>query len=587
MGNPTVNPPMPDTTSAGMATKRVSKKKREKRQKAQDNKASSGSIKSGFSITGSLSAYAGLYTTSLKENRNQPTPLGVGGYATINLPGGISIPFSVTLGNQGAAFRQPFNQYGVSPTWRWITLHAGYRNVVFSPFTLAGHTFLGGGVELNPGLLRLGFVYGRFNKAIQSDLANPDVVPAYNRLGYAAKLGIGRGANYIDLLLMRAADDSASIGPVRDSTQNSPRPAENAVVGISGRSRLFNFLTIELDGALSAYTRDVRSRTVSFADSSSIYRTLEGQDVFKLRQSSQITSALQGAIGYSGRTAGLKLNYRRLDPNFQTMGAYFFQSDLIAYTVSPMLNLFNGKARLSGSYGWQEDNLYRNKAATSRRIISSANLSLNPTQAFGIDLSYSDYGIGQRPGRQTIIDTIRLAQNNSTLTANIRYAINQPTSQQVITLTASRQALADLNSNTAAQTESDNLIFNGGYFYQPIKAGFGLNGTFSYTTTRLPTFSDTIRQRSNFYGPTIGGTLQQFNQKLSLAGNLSYLVSEQQNENGQVITITGSASYKLHYNQNISLQYVYLYSNPGGTLPGFNETRLTLVYGLSLSSRRN
>ncbi len=107
-------------------------------------------------VSGGLNAYAGFYTADGIAARNQASPFGLSGAVTVALPGGISLPFSAVLGNQGSSFRQPFNQFGVSPTYKWATVHAGYRNVSFSPFTLAGHTFLGGGVELNPGKFRLG-----------------------------------------------------------------------------------------------------------------------------------------------------------------------------------------------------------------------------------------------------------------------------------------------------------------------------------------------------------------------------------------------------------------------------------------------
>ena len=111
-------------------------------------------------VSGGLNAYAGLYQASGIDARNQTTPFGLSGSVNVSLPGGVSLPFSMVLGNQGASFRQPFNQFGVSPTYKWAMVHAGYRNVQFSPFTLAGHTFLGGGFEINPGKLRLGAVYG-------------------------------------------------------------------------------------------------------------------------------------------------------------------------------------------------------------------------------------------------------------------------------------------------------------------------------------------------------------------------------------------------------------------------------------------
>jgi len=148
-------------------------------------------------------------------------------------------------------------------TYKWATVHAGYRNVNFSPFTLAGHTFLGGGVELNPGKLRLGAVYGRFNKAISSTLAEPDILPSYKRTGYAVKVGYGKPGNYIDLVMLRAADDSASIQNVVPTAEQTVKPAENLVVGATSRLLILKHITVELDAAVSAYTRDVRASIIS------------------------------------------------------------------------------------------------------------------------------------------------------------------------------------------------------------------------------------------------------------------------------------------------------------------------------------
>jgi len=40
----------------------------------------------------------------------------------------------------------------MSPYYKWITIHVGYRNINYSQFTLAGHTILGAGIELHPGI---------------------------------------------------------------------------------------------------------------------------------------------------------------------------------------------------------------------------------------------------------------------------------------------------------------------------------------------------------------------------------------------------------------------------------------------------
>lgn len=530
-------------------------------------------------VSGGLNAYAGLYASNGIAARNQPAPLGLSGAVTVTLPGGVSLPFSAVLGNQGSSFRQPFNQFGVSPTYKWATLHAGYRNVSFSPFTLAGHTFLGGGVELNPGKLRLGAVYGRFNKAISTNLAEPDIIPAYQRTGYAVKVGYGKPGNYVDLILLRARDDSSSIAAQPQSLTQAVVPAENLVVGLTTRLLILKHLTVELDEAVSAYTRDVRATPVMSEGSNPLVR-LFGR-LLTPRLSTQLTQATQAAIGYRGGLAGIRFQYKRIDPNFQTMGAYYFQSDIESYALAPNLTLLAGKLQLSGSYGLQFDNLAGNKAARTGRKIGSLVASYNPSATFGLDLQLANYGISQQAGLRPIIDTLRLAQNNLSATVSGRYTIQKNDVMQVFTLTTTYQQLSDLNATTASQTESRNTNLNLGYFYQQTTTGWGINGMLSYTQTQLPVVVGDTNQTVRFFGPTLGATQSFFDKKLTTSATASYLINQQAGLTGKVLTISASAGYQVAKRQTLSLAANYLNSNTGIQAQLFNELRANLCYGLS------
>ncbi|MCA0228965.1 MAG: hypothetical protein LCH91_00785 [Bacteroidetes bacterium] len=520
-------------------------------------------------LSGGLNAYAGLYQASGIDARNQTTPFGLSGSVNVALPGGVSLPFSMVLGNQGASFRQPFNQFGVSPTYKWATAHAGYRNVQFSPFTLAGHTFLGGGFEINPGKLRLGAVYGRFNKAISTDLANPDqALPSFKRTGYAVKLGYGTASNYVDLNLLNAADDQNSITP-----NESVTPARNTVLGLTSRFTLVKKISFELDAAGSAYTRDTRAQLIPLEQGS----LLKAFTIFMPAQlSTQLTTALQTAVGYQDKVFGLKLQYKRIDPNFQTMGAYYFQSDIVSYTVAPSFNLMNSKLRIMGSLGIQKDNLAQNKNAQTGRTVGSAVLSFNPSTAFGLDFQFSNYGISQQAGLRPIIDTLRLAQNNLSLMGNVRYNLQNESVSHLFTLTATHQQLSDLNQNTAEFTQNQNQNVNLSYFFTQLESGFGANATASYTQTFLPQ-NQTVR----FYGPTVGVNHILLDKKLNVSASGSYLFNQQLGQNGQVINGSANASYQLGKRQSLSLQLGYLNSNTGQPDQKFNELRGSIGYGIS------
>ena len=535
-------------------------------------------------VSGGLNAYAGLYTASGLAARNHTSPFGLSGSVTVNLPGGISLPFSAVLGNQGSSFRQPFNQFGVSPTYKWATVHAGYRNVTFSPFTLAGHTFLGGGVELNPGKLRVGAVYGRLNKAIASNLAEPDIIPSYSRTGYAVKVGYGKPGNYVDLVMLRAEDDSLSIGAVAPTAERTVNPAENLVVGATSRLLIIKHITVEFDAAVSAYTRDLRSSVVSGEGKSPVVRFF-GR-FFTPRLSTQLTQATQAAIGYRNKIVGLKLQYKRIDPNFQTMGAYYFQSDIESYAIAPTLTLLGGKLNLVGSYGVQYDNLGQNKNARTGRTIGSLTASVNPSAKWGFDLQLSNYGISQQAGVRPLIDTLRLAQNNLSATVNTRYTIQTNEVAHIITLTTTYQKLSDLNTNTAAFTENTNTNLNLGYFYQQTVTGWGLNAMLSYTETGLPAAvvtpgADSISRTVRFFGPTLGGTQAFLNKKLTTSFNVSYLVNQQNGVTGTIINASVNGGYQVAKRQTVSLNLGYLNSNTGLAEQRFNELRGNLGYGIT------
>lgn len=531
-------------------------------------------------FSGGINAYAGLYKSNGISGRNQPNPFGLSGAVTLSLPGGITLPFSAVIGNQGASFRQPFNQFGVSPNYKWATAHAGYRNVSFSPFTLAGHTFLGGGFELNPGKLRIGAVYGRFNKAVSSTLTDPDILPSFKRTGYAVKLGYGKANNYVDLVMLRAKDDTNSISKATSSPENSITPAENLVVGLVSRLLLVKHITVEADAAASSYTRDVYANEVQAQGKNPLSR-LFGK-LITPRLSTQLTQAIQGAVGYQDKWGSVKFQYKRIDPNFQTMGAYYFQSDIQSYTVASSLNLLKGKARISGSYGVQQDNLANNKNARTGRKIGSLMVSLNPQPEFGLDVSFSNYGLSQKSGRRPLIDTLRIAQNNLSAMVSLRYSILNKEMSHLFNLTGTHQQLKDLNQNTASHTENNNQNLNFGYFITHNSSGFGANLMLSYTQSSIPGIDSTLEKSLvKFYGPTLGANYAFFQKKLNTSANTSYLVNQQYGITGKILTASATAGLQIGKKQSISLSLNYLNSNTGLATEKFNEFRGNIGYGIT------
>jgi hypothetical protein len=142
---------------------------------------------------GEFTIATGFYRSyGLDEARGQILPYSLNGKLTLVTNNGWTLPITMICNSQHNRFIQPYNQIGATPTYKkWLILHGGYRNVHFSPLTLAGHTFLGGGIELNPGKFRFGAIYGKFNRAIESNYITPDIIPVFERTGFSVKLGVG------------------------------------------------------------------------------------------------------------------------------------------------------------------------------------------------------------------------------------------------------------------------------------------------------------------------------------------------------------------------------------------------------------
>lgn len=451
---------------------------------------------------------------------------------------GIELPFSFTLGQQIRDVRYPtFNQFGVSPNYKWIKLHAGWRNMNFSPYTLAGHTFLGAGVELTPGKFRFAAMYGRFHRARITSAGQEYFVPTYKRTGYGVKIGFGTEANFIDLMAFKAKDEPNSIAPP-DSLGLTP--GENLVLGLSGRATLFQRVSFSLDGAASAYTRNLNSEPVAL-DSIGSGQYYGIENAIRPRFSTRFNFAGKAALGYASEGFGLQLAYERIDPEYATMGAYFFNNDIANYTVAPTFSLASGKVRLFGSYGLQRNNLLGNRSETSWRNIGSANASINPNQHFGLDLNFSNYRMTQSGTAFELNDSLKLAQVTTQYSATPRYSIFGKDVVHTFILNGVYQFLDDQNPLTEkfgdVRAKVAILTYSGAW----VKNGLSFQTGINYNGVTLGEVETTN------YGFLLGAGRSFGKDKMNVNLNTNFNLAQLNGErDGAVINASLSGMYRMH-----------------------------------------
>ncbi len=524
-----------------------------------------------------LTSGLGIQTTFYKVNeipyRRQPFNWSMSGTPVLHLYG-VSLPFSFFVSNQQLGFQQPFNQFGMSPSYKWVRAHLGYSSVRFSDYTLAGRRFLGAGVELNPGKLRFGAVYGRFQKAVEQDSvvqSTPEGylsgVPngAFARKGYAVKLGYGTEKNYIDLVFMRAADDTASlISPLSFETL---RPERNSAFGIKHRVSSESGFFWESDAALSFYTRDANAEPVDTGDVPSfLYRW------FDPKLTSQILYALNTRIGYDTRTVKSSLRYRRISRDFKTMGAYYFQTDLEEYAVQIGTGLFNRKVQVRGSIGIQSNNLGKERLHTTRRVIASLYTGAQITNRLRGDVMYSNFGISQRPQQPGLVDSIRIDQVMQSWQISAGYQI--PSSRpQTISVQLNIQDLAPRDAEFTQVSEVRSINTTGIYTIAIPTVQLNLSIVGQMINNKQP--AGTLRS-------TGGGitAMKGFAEgKLTTqAGLRMYNTRFAELEGGSTVSIDGGLNYRITDRWTAAANIRYVSSQGSGQVPGqpFNETMVTL-----------
>lgn len=489
-------------------------------------------------VGGSVSAYGTLYNANDIADRRESFSWTLSGALNVNLYD-LALPFTFTLSEQDRSFSQPFNQFGVSPRYKWITGHFGYRNLTFSPFTLAGHQFLGAGVELNPGLLRLGFMYGRFNRAVELD-TNSDRLeaPAYERTGWSGKIGVGSGSSYIDLIVLKAEDDTNSLQT--DPIIEGVRPGENLVVGLSGRTTVLEVATLYADVAVSDYTRDVRSDMLDVGGTAANALA----DVIEPRTSTQVYTAIKSGVTLAFNSFGLDANYERVDPDYQSMGAYYLANDLEGFTLAPHVSLLQQKLRINSSFRMHKDNIQDKKAATTTRFSPTIGISYAPSVSFGVDVQLNDVVTTQESGRLPLSDSTRMDMRNPMISVSPRYMIQDSATSHSFFLTAMHQQLIDNNELTSRFSEYNTTMLSFVYSISLLQTGLSLSA--SVNTNRLENFG------GEFYnsGFSLGATKGLLENTLSVGGSAS--VSFQQNAN--TVSATLNSSYTLEPHHSFDLQ---------------------------------
>lgn len=371
--------------------------------------------KSKLKLSGSIQVNGGFFKSTRNPGRMPGGYYRISGNPRLRY-GKWDIPLKFQFGNFEDRLLQPFNKIGISPSYKWITIHAGHQQLDFSPFVYQNHLIFGAGLELNPGKFRFAALYGELKRATSGGILSIQERysrPAYKRVGLTSRIGVGTDENFVDLVFLKAKDHGSGAVAVMDSLRIYPE--ENFVFGLNTEQRIAEKWYFKATGALSSYTHDTRSSESSndrFFASNLVYAIIQP------RISTNYAGAISGELEYRDKAWRAKGNYEYVQPNYVSMGVYAVQSDLQRFAIDLQGFLFERK--LTAQLGWRRENnnLLSSLNFTTKRNFLNTLFMWNQSRKWMGTAGVSYFSTSQSGG---VPDLGGTAFDQATIQANLGY----------------------------------------------------------------------------------------------------------------------------------------------------------------------
>jgi len=485
-----------------------------------------------FTLNGSVSANC-QYSNRQYGNT---TPFGWLISSSIN-PAiyGFEIPLSFSFGSAESNFSQPFNQIGISPSYKWLKTHLGYRSLTFSKYSLSGVPFLGAGLELTPGNFNFGIMKGRFQRATQTDSTSP-IAAAFERSGYALKLGFGSDNTFFNISFFHAQDDTNSLR----ATQNfsNTLPLENSVVTLGNKiSLLDNIISFESEAGLCVVSRDIRAENLDLT-TSKIPQFLA--NIHTPKTSTSLGIAGNAGLNFNLNNFGLRILFERIDPNYCSLGTYFANNDFQNITLVPRANLFGGMLNINASLGLQTDNTLNTKENTSSRVIGSAYLNIKPNQDYSLDIGFTNYNALSEAVSKKAYDSSHNKNTSLSISISPRYTLVTENQMHNFGLMGSvnrfNNEASDAIQNISSSSSTTSVLASYNLSYKDSPTNFGAGLSFSN--------SDGTGNGSTTLGGNVNMTKSFMGNKLNLNAGVSMSISEASGNSFSSLGLNSSANFK-------------------------------------------
>ncbi len=508
-----------------------------------------------FKLTGGVAANTVFYDGS--SNR-EPFTYFLNGNVNLNISGLYNIPFSFSYSNQKFKGNNPFsfNRLSIHPSYKWVTTHIGDVNMTFSPYTLNGHQFTGFGFDLAPPKtgFKISAMYGRLLKESEYNVKDPQSQPAYKRKGYGIKAGYHNDKFSLGAIVFRANDIENSIeNPVPLELELLPK--ENVVASVEGNVKLFDKGEIRAEYASSLITEDI-SKDGERASSS----VLSG--FIQTNETTQSFNAYNVNFNYQVGQGNIGVGYERVDPDYRTLGAYFFNNDMENITLNATQTIFKNKVNLSLNGGLQKDDLNNTKSSALQRIVSAFTINYIASDKITVSGGYSNFqsytniknqfDFINEVSQSDNLDTLDFQQitQNANLNANFILKDEESKKENLNFAFSYQGAINKQGGEITENGESNFYNTSSSYTLGYPLINLNISGSVNVSYSTIGT-DNTIT-----YGPALSVTKQFFEKKLRTTSSVGYNQTNIEGEKqGDVtnIRLGGNYTYKKKHNFRVNV----------------------------------
>jgi len=532
--------------------------------------------KPNFKVTGNVNANM-MYYTSNMQNEREPFTYLLSGNLNISAFN-FSVPLFYSITNQGnnLGYTAPFdfNRLSIMPKYKWVKAYIGNVSMTFSPYTLSGFPFKGVGLELTPrSPFKISLMGGQLLKAVSEEEALGGI-PVYERFGYGAKIGFEQQRYKIGWIGFYAKDNINSLNMVNDK---GVTPKENFVNSLIFSTSIIKNLNLNVEYALSVMTDDTRAGKISggsFRDK-----------LFSSKESTSFLNALNVNFDYNIQKSIVGITYERIDPNYNTLGALYFNNDLENIALRFSRPFYQDRITVSTSLGFQRDDLEKVKKQDTKRVVGAINMNYRVTDQINITGSYSNFSTytNKKLDQFELInnpnvvqsDTLDYRQLSQNANVNMSYSFGQKRNQN-LNFNYSIAGQANEQGGVIRRGQASTVQnYNVAHSINFIETKIGLNSSLNYTSNQVS------QNNSSSVGASVGASKKLFKDKLNTNFGVLYNNSQANTNSSSVFGIKFNNSYMLLEKHNFNMSVISMFRSSSNAKK-LNDLNATLNYSYSL-----